>query len=58
MPGSGWITFDPTNRSIDNFNLIHVAAGHDFGQIIPVAESLSGIGNALLEVPVEVEVTP
>jgi len=26
MPGAGWITFDPVNRSVGGFNLIPVAA--------------------------------
>ena len=57
VPGAGWITFDPTNRSVGNFNLIPVAVGRDIGQVIPVAGSFSGTSDALLEMSVEVEVT-
>ena len=57
MPGAGWITFDPTNRSVGNFNLIPVAVGRDIGQVIPVAGSFSGTNDALLEMSVAVEVT-
>ncbi len=57
VPGAGWITFDPTNRSVGNFNLIPVAVGRDIGQVIPVAGSYSGTGDALQEMSVEVAVT-
>ncbi len=56
VPGAGWITFDPTNRSVGNFNLIPVAVGRDIGQVIPVAGSFSGTNDALLEMSVAVEV--
>ena len=29
VPGAGWITFDPTNRSVGGFNLIPVAVARD-----------------------------
>jgi hypothetical protein len=29
VPGAGWITFDPTNRSVGGFNLIPVAVVRD-----------------------------
>ena len=31
IPGAGWITFDPTNRSVGGFNLIPVAVARDIG---------------------------
>ena len=57
VPGAGWITFDPTNHSVGNFNLIPVAVGCDIGQVIPVAGSFSGTNDALPEMSVAVEVT-
>ena len=57
VPGAGWITFDPTNRSVGGFNLIPVAVGRDIGQVTPVAGSYSGSGDALLDMSVEVRVT-
>jgi transglutaminase-like putative cysteine protease len=29
VSGAGWITFDPTNRSVGGFNLIPVAVARD-----------------------------
>ena len=39
VPGAGWITFDPTNRSVGGFNLIPVAVARDIRQAMPVAGS-------------------
>ena len=36
IPGAGWITFDPTNRSVGGFNLIPVAVARDIRQAMPV----------------------
>ena len=57
VPGAGWITFDPTNRSVGSFNLIPVAVGRDIGQVIPIAGSYSGADDALLDMSVAVAVT-
>ena len=43
MPGAGWITFDPTNRSVGGFNLIPVAVARDIRQAMPVAGSFMGL---------------
>ncbi len=37
VPGAGWITFDPTNRSVGSFNLIPVAVVRHIRQAMPVA---------------------
>ena len=37
VPGAGWITFDPTNRSVGGANLIPVAVVRDITQAVPVA---------------------
>src|SRR5271166_458525 len=42
VPGAGWITFDPANRSVGGFNLIPVAVGRDIRQAMPVAGSSWG----------------
>ena len=34
VPGAGWITFDPTNRSVGGFNLIPVAVGRHIRQTV------------------------
>ncbi|MFG1244413.1 transglutaminase family protein [Xanthobacter versatilis] len=57
VPGAGWITFDPTNRSMGGFNLIPVAMVRDIRQAIPVAGSFVGAGNAFWDMTVEVRVT-
>ncbi len=57
VPGAGWITFDPTNRSVGSANLIPVAVVRDIRQAIPVAGSFLGPSDAFHEMRVEVEVT-
>jgi transglutaminase-like putative cysteine protease len=54
VPGAGWITFDPTNRSVGGFNLIPVAVARDVRQAMPVAGSFAGPADAFLEMSVEV----
>jgi transglutaminase-like putative cysteine protease len=57
VPGAGWITFDPTNRSVGGFNLIPVAVARDIRQVVPVTGSFVGMTNALQGMFVEVTVT-
>lgn len=57
VPGAGWITFDPTNRSVGGFNLIPVAAARDIRQTIPVSGSFVGGTSTFAEMSVEVLVT-
>ena len=57
VPGAGWITFDPTNRSVGGFNLIPVAVARDIRLAMPVAGIFAGPSDALLEMSVEVLVT-
>jgi transglutaminase-like putative cysteine protease len=57
VPGAGWVTFDPTNRSVGGFNLIPVAVARDIRQVMPVTGSFNGDSDALLGMWVEVRVT-
>lgn len=57
LPGSGWITFDPTNRAVGGFNLVPVAVGRTIGQVMPVAGTFLGMTDAYLGMSVEVRVT-
>ena len=57
VPGAGWITFDPTNRSIGGFNLIPVAVARNIRQTIPVSGSFIGSTGAFAGMSVEVRVT-
>lgn len=57
VPGAGWITFDPTNRSVGGANLIPVAVVRDIRQAVPVAGSFVGPSGALIGMTVEVRVT-
>jgi transglutaminase-like putative cysteine protease len=57
VPGAGWITFDPTNRSVGGFNLIPVAVARDIRQAMPVAGSFVGMTDAFQGMDVEVSVT-
>ncbi len=57
VPGAGWITFDPTNRSVGGFNLIPVAVARDIRQAMPVSGSFVGMTDAFHGMTVEVSVT-
>ncbi|NIJ34063.1 transglutaminase family protein [Sphingomonas oligoaromativorans] len=57
LPGAGWITFDPTNRSVGGFNLVPVAVGRDIGQIMPVSGSYAGPTNMLESMTVDVDLS-
>lgn len=57
VPGAGWITFDPTNRSVGGFNLIPVAVARHIQQAMPVAGSFVGASDAFQGMSVEVSVT-
>ena len=57
VPGAGWITFDPTNRSVGGFNLIPVAVARDLRQAMPVSGSFIGMTDAFQSMQVEVQVT-
>jgi transglutaminase-like putative cysteine protease len=57
VPGAGWITFDPTNRSVGGRNLIPVAVARDIRQATPVAGSFVGLTGSLYQMAVEVQVT-
>ncbi|HEY0124472.1 MAG TPA: transglutaminase-like domain-containing protein, partial [Rhizobium sp.] len=35
VPGPGWITFDPTNRSMGEANLIPAAVAYRIGRLLP-----------------------
>ena len=56
VPGAGWITFDPANRSVGGFNLIPVAVARDIRQATPVTGSFVGAADAFLDMNVEVSV--
>lgn len=57
VPGAGWITFDPTNRSVGGFNLIPVAVARDIRQAMPVTGSFVGMTSSFQGMWVEVAVT-
>lgn len=56
VPGAGWITFDPTNRSLGSFNLIPVAVVRDIRQAAPVSGNFTGPANAYAGMSVDVRV--
>lgn len=56
VPGAGWITFDPTNRSVGGANLIPVAVGRDIRQVMPVTGEFFGMNDAFETMSVEVSV--
>lgn len=56
VPGAGWISFDPTNRSVGSTNLIPVAVARRIGQVSPVIGSFHGKTTDLLSMDVTVDV--
>lgn len=56
LPGAGWITFDPTNRSVGGANLIPVAVARDIRLAMPLVGSFIGPANAFLDMSVQVSV--
>jgi transglutaminase-like putative cysteine protease len=56
VPGAGWITFDPTNRSVGGANLIPVAVGRGMQQVMPVVGSFFGKSDAFDGMSVQVYV--
>lgn len=56
VPGAGWITFDPTNRSLGGANLIPVAVSRDIAQAVPVSGSFDDATDAFLSLDVAVEI--
>ncbi|MFF2322896.1 transglutaminase domain-containing protein [Agrobacterium sp. NPDC058088] len=56
VPGAGWITFDPTNRSMGGANLIPVAVSRDITHAVPVSGSFTGATDTFLSMNVAVEV--
>lgn len=57
LPGAGWITFDPTNRTIGDFSLIPVAVARDIKQAVPVSGSYEGAADDFIGMTVEVSVS-
>jgi len=57
VPGAGWITCDPTNRSVGSANLIPVAVARDIRQAMPVVGSFVGETDAFQGMSAEVRVT-
>lgn len=56
LPGAGWVTFDPTNRSLGGGNLFPVGVGRDMWQVTPIMGSFTGNRNAFADLSVEVSV--
>lgn len=56
VPGAGWISFDPTNRSMGSGNLIPVAAARHITQVAPVVGSFHGGAGVSVTMGVEVKV--
>lgn len=57
VPGAGWITFDPTNRSIGGYNLVPVVVARHILQTIPVAGSFVGDKDSFERMDVSVDIT-
>jgi transglutaminase-like putative cysteine protease len=57
LPGAGWISFDPTNRTIGGSTLIPVAVARDLWQAAPISGSFVGTPGDCYEMAVTVQVT-
>ena len=57
VTGAGWISFDPTNRSVGSANLVPVAVGRAIHHVAPVVGTFAGQSDALDGLTVEVRVT-
>jgi transglutaminase-like putative cysteine protease len=56
VPGSGWITYDPTNGTIGGMDLIRVAVTRDISQAVPISGSFVGAADSYLGMTVDVTV--
>jgi transglutaminase-like putative cysteine protease len=56
VPGSGWISYDPTNGTVGDGNLIRVAVTRDISQAVPIAGSFVGTPDSYLGMTVNVSV--
>ena len=56
VPGSGWITYDPTNGTIGGMDLIRVAVTRDISQAVPISGSFVGAADSYLGMTVNVTV--
>ena len=56
VPGAGWITFDPTNRSVGDYNLISVAVARHIRQTMPITGSFIGDPSSFEGMQVQVEI--
>jgi transglutaminase-like putative cysteine protease len=56
VPGSGWISYDPTNGTIGSGDLIRVAVTRDISQAVPIAGSFIGAPGDYLGMTVNVSV--
>jgi transglutaminase-like putative cysteine protease len=56
VPGSGWIAYDPTNRTIGGMDLIRVAVTRDISQAVPISGSFVGPAGSYLGMTVDVAV--
>jgi transglutaminase-like putative cysteine protease len=56
LPGAGWISFDPTNRTVGDFSVIPIAVARDIKQAVPVSGSYVGEPTDFLNMSVEVSV--
>jgi transglutaminase-like putative cysteine protease len=56
VPGSGWVTYDPTNGTIGGADLIRVAVTRDIAQAVPISGSFVGPPGSYLGMTVDVAV--
>jgi transglutaminase-like putative cysteine protease len=56
VPGAGWITFDPTNRTVGDFTVVPVTVARDIKQAVPVSGSFAGKADDFLSMAVDVSV--
>jgi transglutaminase-like putative cysteine protease len=56
IPGSGWVSYDPTNGTIGGKDLIRIAVTRDISQAVPISGSFVGAADSYLGMTVDVAV--
>jgi transglutaminase-like putative cysteine protease len=56
VPGSGWISYDPTNATVGGSDLIRIAVTRDISQAVPIAGSYVGTPDSYLGMAINVSV--
>ena len=54
LPGTGWISLDPTHDRLTDETYVKIAVGRDYNDVPPVAGNYKGTTDRKLDVKVEI----